>query len=655
MVLGYIGYHQLSGYIGNVVYGQLDRSAAATAARVDREFSIRKTVLIQTGNDVLAIQKQYSSRQATLSKQRDECMVAALVSSANAIASPSCKPFLADFVTIPASDDRNTHDYIDAYKTALDQGLANLLRQSKQEEKARMVERLKTFRTYFPETEPIAVFAHDQGKVAQLTSTKFPLPPQFDGGPGIIDNPLSTVRSSDGHLYLSSAYPLDKSQDSIVAIYDISSPKFLINIKDSGPHIDKGDQIWVADQQGHIVYPAVTLPDHAELIARINEVAGGAKGSTRIVNYNWPNGSRNIMVASTTPIADMGWVVVTATPQAAVASKLKSTQNIALAAIIGTIVVSALVGLAFVTSATRAIGRLTDGALVFARRQFGRKIDLKTGDELETLAETMNNMAAQIEAAEKQLDEKNKEFINIATHELKAPMTAIIGYLSMVVEDGVGKIDDKAREMINQAFQSTTRLRDLVTELLDIARLEAGKAQFDIKPLDLKEEAGIAVKNMEITAKDKNIKIIYKPPAELPPVAADKTKLGIIVTNFISNAIKYNRENGSVTVAHQLKGEFVVTSVADTGLGIPADQQDKMFQKFFRVSGGNRSGIPGTGLGLHITKQFIEAMGGKVWFESTEGKGTTFFFTLPTAHKAIAPPAERAGAHAPAESIKVKS
>mgnify|MGYP006144374171 CR=1 FL=1 len=115
---------------------------------------------------------------------------------------------------------------------------------------------------------------------------------------------------------------------------------------------------------------------------------------------------------------------------------------------------------------------------------------------------------------------------------------------------------------------------------------------------------------------------------------ADKTKLDIILTNFTSNAIKYNREGGKVTVSHALQDNMVVTSVQDNGLGIPAEQQAKMFQKFFRVEGDDRKNIPGTGLGMYITKQFIEAMGGKLWFESVAGQGTTFHFSLPVAQAA---------------------
>lgn len=132
-------------------------------------------------------------------------------------------------------------------------------------------------------------------------------------------------------------------------------------------------------------------------------------------------------------------------------------------------------------------------------------------------------------------------------------------------------------------------------------------------------------------ATEKGITVNYQPPQTPIAVLADKTKLEIILTNFISNGIKYNRPQGSVTISQQLTDGAVQITIADTGLGIPAEQQAKMFQKFFRVEGSDRAGIAGTGLGMYITKQFIEGMGGKLWFESVHGQGTSFHFTVPLA------------------------
>jgi signal transduction histidine kinase len=252
-------------------------------------------------------------------------------------------------------------------------------------------------------------------------------------------------------------------------------------------------------------------------------------------------------------------------------------------------------------------------------------------EEFEKLANVMNDMAGKIQEAEKVIEQKNKEFISIATHEIKAPMTAIIGNLSMVIEDEMGEQDELARALTQKAYAGTIRLRDLVNELLDIARVESGRATYTIEPVNLAEEVRAMIELQEVPAQEKNIAISHQLPEQLPRIIADKKKLEIILTNFISNAIKYNRSPGSVMISCAINDSFIQTTISDSGLGIPPEQQAQMFQKFFRVEASDRRDIPGTGLGMYITKQFIEAMGGKLWFESRVGKGTAFHFTLPIA------------------------
>ena len=291
------------------------------------------------------------------------------------------------------------------------------------------------------------------------------------------------------------------------------------------------------------------------------------------------------------------------------------------------------VGSRFVRRTVDRILGLVGGAVVFSSGQLTHRIDTArmSDKEFSQLAEIMNNMAIKIQAAEDAIVQKDKEFINVATHEIKAPITAIIGNLSMTLEDGMGQMDETAQLLAGQAYTSTIRLRDLVNELLDIARLESGRAQFNLEPIDLGKEITDMLVLQKTPALEKQITMVYQPSGQPVTVRADKTKLEIILTNFISNGIKYNRPSGQLTVTTSVSGAHVEIAIADTGLGIPADQQAHMFQKFFRVDAPDRAGIPGTGLGMYVTKQFIEGMGGTLRFESEHGKGTTFFFTVPLA------------------------
>jgi two-component system sensor histidine kinase VicK len=167
--------------------------------------------------------------------------------------------------------------------------------------------------------------------------------------------------------------------------------------------------------------------------------------------------------------------------------------------------------------------------------------------------------------------------------------------------------------------------------MLDVARLESGKAEYQLEPLDIISTTKTVVDMQAIPAQTAHVQIVYNPPAKLSPVLADKNKLQIILTNFVSNAIKYNRSGGTITIQHSSRDNKLITSVADTGLGIPTDQQSHIFEKFYRVKHADRVNVPGTGLGMYITKHFIESMGGEIWFTSTHGQGTTFYFSLPYA------------------------
>jgi len=326
--------------------------------------------------------------------------------------------------------------------------------------------------------------------------------------------------------------------------------------------------------------------------------------------------------------------VVVASPAAAVLAPLRDAQIVAVL-VIGSLLVGFLwVGAFFIQRTLRSILGLVSGALVFAGGKLDHKIQLTNADqEFVSLADTMNVMAQRIAAAEKEIDEKNKEFISVATHELRTPLTAIIGNLSMVYEDFGDRLDTTVKPLVEQVYNSTNRLRDLVNDMLDVARMEGGRAEFNIAVIDTQKIANGVVDMLQITAKNSNITLAYN-PANAQPVMADESRLRIVLNNFVSNAIKYNRPNGRVTVSHVIKDSKLTTAIADTGLGIPEDQKAHMFEKFFRVQNADRTNVVGTGLGMYITRQYVLAMGGEVWFESIHGQGTTFYFSLPLAAQA---------------------
>ncbi|KKU03632.1 MAG: Signal transduction histidine kinase [Parcubacteria group bacterium GW2011_GWA2_45_30] len=278
----------------------------------------------------------------------------------------------------------------------------------------------------------------------------------------------------------------------------------------------------------------------------------------------------------------------------------------------------------FAARMVKPIRALQDGAREIERGNFAGRVAIKTDDELEELGESFNHMAAGL----KQLQELKNEFTFIAAHELRTPVTAIKGFLSMVFEGDAGAISEKLKQYLDPVRQANDRLIQLVNDILEIARSEAGRLKVEVSPTDMEKCVRDILIELKPLADEKKISLQYEAMPDIPQVLADELRLKEIITNFVSNAIKYNNEGGWVKISHELKDNILVTSVADNGFGMSREEQKKVFEKFFRSDAAKIKSIQGTGLGLFITKELVEKMGGKVWFSSEEGQGTTFNFSL---------------------------
>jgi len=230
----------------------------------------------------------------------------------------------------------------------------------------------------------------------------------------------------------------------------------------------------------------------------------------------------------------------------------------------------------------------------------------------------------------KELLKLKDEFVFIATHDLRTPVTAIDGYISLIEEEKP-KFSIDIESNFKAVKEASERLKQLVNDLLQVARGESGTIKVDVAPLDINELIDRVVREVTPSATNKKVRLGINLDQTAKQVLGDDEKLYEVVENLMSNAIKFNKADGTVAVATRASNAVLEVSVADTGFGIPKEEQAKVFQKFFKYRGESTRDVPGTGLGLFVVRTLVEKMGGKIGFTSQEGKGTTFTFTLPLA------------------------
>jgi len=230
---------------------------------------------------------------------------------------------------------------------------------------------------------------------------------------------------------------------------------------------------------------------------------------------------------------------------------------------------------------------------------------------------------------EKIVERMKTEFVSISAHQLRTPLSAIKWSLKMLLDGDLGEISLEQKEFIEKAYASNERMIKLINDLLNVTRIEEGRYLFSLSYENIANIIKEQYQTFKELAEKKGLKmeLIFKQD-KFPLVKVDKEKISLVIQNLIENAIHYTQK-GKITITLESKDREIIFSVEDTGIGIPKDQQERVFSRFFRAENAILSETEGTGLGLFISKNIIEAHGGKIWFKSEEGKGTTFYFTLP--------------------------
>jgi signal transduction histidine kinase/CheY-like chemotaxis protein len=240
---------------------------------------------------------------------------------------------------------------------------------------------------------------------------------------------------------------------------------------------------------------------------------------------------------------------------------------------------------------------------------------------------------------ERELDKMKTEFISVVSHELRTPLTSIKGYTDLLLSGATGETTELQNEFLGIIQSSTTRLSNLINDILDISRIESGKIEIKHEPIDYRKIVADTLRLLRAAADEKQIVMDASLPESMPPVRGDTDKVTQVLTNLVSNALKYTPPGGWIKVLLEVTGEASVTTcVADSGIGIAPDDQKRLFQKFFRADNSSTREAGGTGLGLVIAKTIVELLGGAIWVDSEMGRGSRFYFTLPLSPETGAAP-----------------
>jgi signal transduction histidine kinase len=296
------------------------------------------------------------------------------------------------------------------------------------------------------------------------------------------------------------------------------------------------------------------------------------------------------------------------------------------------------------------IGALKEGASLIASGNLDHRILINTGDEIEDLANEFNNMTSELkslyqglekkvhertielEASNRELEKANRlksEFLANISHELRTPLNSIIGFSEVILDGLYGEINEKQEKYLGNIHKSGKHLLELINSILDLSKIEAGRMEFHPEEISFRNTAKEVENVLKPLAMKKGVDLSFSIEDALDEIIADRLKLKQILYNLLGNAIKFTPDKGSVILEAKKEGGFITVVVKDSGIGIKEEELDLIFESFRQADGSHSRDFEGTGLGLTLTRKFIDMHGGQIRAESVEGEGSSFIFTLP--------------------------
>jgi signal transduction histidine kinase len=256
----------------------------------------------------------------------------------------------------------------------------------------------------------------------------------------------------------------------------------------------------------------------------------------------------------------------------------------------------------------------------------------KTLKGMKVLVKELIQKKKKLAKAYESLEQANKaktEFVSLASHQLRTPLTSVKWYSKMILKGEAGALSPKQKKYMEEVYHGNERMIDLVRNLLNVSRIEMGVFAVNPKPTDVGELILEYIEEQELVVKQKKHEVVVDISEKLPKIFTDPELVRMVFQNLFGNAVEYTPAGGKITCEVEKKNSGIIIKIKDNGIGIPEKQQNQVFQKLFRGDNVVKEHSKGTGLELYITKAMVDALQGKIWFKSKEGEGTTFWVALP--------------------------
>jgi signal transduction histidine kinase len=494
------------------------------------------------------------------------------------------------------------------------------------------------------------------GAVSHNPSSDFSASPGFQralqGKPDY--GPVYFVQNSEP--YMTIAFPIEQFAGTVIGV--LQAEVNLKHVWDVVSHIKAGEAgyAYVVSRSGDLIaHRDISLVlrrqnlGHLTQVKAASQAASGAPRPGVTLAYNM-DGKK--VISSYAFIPSLQWLVIIERPAEEAYTPLYASMLRTSALLLVGFTMAVLASLFVGRRVVRPLEALRRGVERIGKGELNHRLALKTGDEIEILAEEFNEMAAHVrdaytglerkvaerthalKVANEKLEEASQlksQFLANVNHELRTPVSAIIGYARLVLRATEGQISQLQRDNLRDLLNNAERLLNQIDSLLEFSKIEAGKMEMRVEPVGVNEVIQGAISTIEPTLNGANVRIIREIGSDLPALNTDREKLRQIILNLLDNAVKFT-ERGEIKIAASEQNGSVKLVVSDTGIGIENEELKQIFEEFHRGDLSATKKYRGTGLGLAIVKKFVNLLGGQVAVESEVGRGSVFTVTLPFEH-----------------------